>query len=74
MLKLVIEDSAGQYHPASWGHGLGMSLVDLRIKIPYGPAYGLEIDCEPAQWTRVTIRLPLSFTVEGEGDAERTDH
>ncbi len=74
VLKLVIEDSAGQYHPASGGDGLGMSLVDRRIKIRYGPAYGLEIDCEPAQWTRVTIRLPLSFTVEGEGDAERTDH
>ena len=36
-----------------------MNLVDRRIKIRYGAAYGIAVSCEPDCWTRVAIRLPV---------------
>ncbi len=57
-LKIVVEDSAGLYHPSPEGDGLGMNLVDRRIKLRYGSAYGLSVDCQPEHWTRVSITLP----------------
>jgi two-component system LytT family sensor kinase len=57
-LHIVVEDSAGLYKPAPDSDGMGMSLVDRRIKIRHGEAFGVSVDCEPEQWTRVTIRLP----------------
>jgi two-component system LytT family sensor kinase len=38
-----------------------MNLVDRRIKIRYGPAYGVSVTCAPEQWTRVAVRLPLEM-------------
>ena len=58
-LTIVVEDSAGLYKPQPDGDGLGMSLVDRRIKIRYGAAYGIEVACDPEHWTRVAIRVPL---------------
>ncbi len=60
VLTIFVEDSAGLYQPMPNGDGLGMNLVDRRIKIRYGAAYGIEVTCEPESWTRVTIRLPLA--------------
>ena len=57
-LQILVEDSAGLYRPTPGGDGLGMNLVDRRIKLRYGPAYGLSVDCEPERWTRVSISLP----------------
>lgn len=59
VLTIVVEDSAGLYQPTPGGDGLGMNLVDRRIKIRYGAAYGVEVSCQPEQWTRVAIRLPV---------------
>lgn len=59
VLTIVVEDSAGLYRPTPEGDGLGMNLVDRRIKIRYGAAYGIEVNCEPDCWTRVAIRLPV---------------
>ncbi|MEF8766387.1 MAG: sensor histidine kinase [Candidatus Accumulibacter phosphatis] len=59
VLTIMIEDSAGLYRPLPDGDGLGMNLVDRRIKIRYGAAYGIEVSCEPDCWTRVAIRLPI---------------
>lgn len=59
VLTVVVEDSAGLYQAQSGGDGLGMNLVDRRIKIRYGTAFGLEVTCEPECWTRVAIRLPV---------------
>ena len=42
------------------GDGLGMNLVDRRIKIRYGAAYGIRVQCEAEHWTRVTIALPTA--------------
>jgi two-component system, LytTR family, sensor kinase len=58
-LTIVIEDSAGLYKPLPNGDGLGMNLVDRRIKIRYGAAYGIEVSCEAEHWTRVAIRVPV---------------
>jgi len=60
VLTIVVEDSAGLYQPTPEGDGLGMNLVDRRIKIRYGAAYGIEVRCEPECWTRVAIRLPVA--------------
>ena len=58
-LEIVVEDSAGLYAAAPRGDGLGMNLVDRRLKIRFGAAYGVGVTCEPERWTRVAIRLPL---------------
>lgn len=58
-LTIVVEDSAGLYQPMPDSDGLGMNLVDRRIKIRYGAAYGIDVTCEPECWTRVAIRLPV---------------
>ena len=57
-LQIVVEDSAGLYRPTPGGDGLGMNLVDRRIKLRFGPSYGLSVECEPELWTRVLISLP----------------
>ncbi len=62
-LLLQVSDNAGLYRPPSEKGGLGISIVDRRIKARYGASYGLDVYCEPEVLTRVSIRLPL----EGEG-------
>jgi two-component system LytT family sensor kinase len=57
---LWVEDNAGMFEsrpPSS--QGLGMNLVDRRIKARYGEAWGLRVECEPERRTRVIIHLPL---------------
>ncbi|MBL1259083.1 MAG: sensor histidine kinase [Thiotrichaceae bacterium] len=56
-LILSIEDNAGLYVEGDH-NGIGLK-IDERIKMRYGPDYGITILCEMDQWTRVTIRLPL---------------
>lgn len=57
-IRLWIEDNAGLYQPKESCDGLGMNLVDRRIKLRYGNRYGLSVECEPDRFTRITIRLP----------------
>lgn len=59
VLTVVVEDSAGLYQPKPGGDGLGMNLVDRRIKLRFGPDFGLAMTCQPDCWTRATLRLPL---------------
>ncbi len=35
-----------------------MQLVDKRIKNLCGERYGLSVDCEEGEWTRISINLP----------------
>ncbi len=58
-LLLSVEDNAGLYEEKPGGDGLGMTIVDRRIRNRYGEAYGVAIACEPDVFTRVTLRLPL---------------
>jgi two-component system LytT family sensor kinase len=62
-LTIFVEDSAGLYEPQAGGDGLGINIVDRRIKIRYGAAYGVDVACEPERWTRVAIRLPAEEEV-----------
>ncbi|MBP8268679.1 MAG: sensor histidine kinase, partial [Aeromonas sp.] len=59
--QLVLEvcDNAGLYQAKREESGLGMNIVDRRIKARYGAEYGVTIHCEPHQSTRVRITLPL---------------
>jgi len=57
-LLLWVEDNAGLYRPGTGGGGLGMSLVDRRIKGRFGERFGVEVACEQECFTRVTIHLP----------------
>ncbi len=62
-LILDIEDNAGLYQPKNSGGGLGMSLVDKRLRVRYGDTYGITVACEPDCLTRITLRLPLEERV-----------
>lgn len=42
------------------GQGIGLKNVHQRIRLYYGPEYGLRIDSEPGRGTTVTICLPRS--------------
>jgi LytS/YehU family sensor histidine kinase len=43
---LDIEDNAGLYQPSASG-GLGMSLVDKRLRAHFGDDCGITVACEP---------------------------
>lgn len=58
-LRLVVEDNAGLYDPKPGGDGLGMAIVDRRVRDRYGDGWGVDIACVPDVSTRVTLRLPL---------------
>jgi len=59
LLTVFVEDSAGLYQPRPDSDGLGMSLVDRRIKLRYGAAFGVDVTCQPECFTRVSICLPV---------------
>ncbi|MCG8709732.1 sensor histidine kinase [Brenneria sp. 4F2] len=58
-LELTVEDNAGMYQPPSGGDGLGMNLVDRRIKARYGTHFGITVICEADSFTRVEVRVPF---------------
>ncbi|MNG12309.1 Sensor histidine kinase YehU [compost metagenome] len=53
-----MEDNAGAWQPGPQGDGLGMSIVDRRLKSAFGERFGIQVQCEPEQWTRVSFTLP----------------
>ncbi|MGL6510267.1 hypothetical protein ACSZNJ_10905 [Aeromonas hydrophila] len=53
-----MEDNAGTWQEKPAGDGLGMTLVDRRLKSAFGNRYGLSVSCEPDCWTRVSVTLP----------------
>jgi two-component system LytT family sensor kinase len=59
LLTVTVQDSAGLYQPQPDSDGLGMNLVDRRIKLRYGEAYGVQVTFERERFTRVAISLPL---------------
>ncbi|EMF0715910.1 sensor histidine kinase [Citrobacter freundii] len=58
-LMLDIEDNAGLYRPTTEASGLGMNLVDKRLRERFGDDFGISVTCEPDCFTRITLRLPL---------------
>lgn len=57
--EIVIEDNAGTYCDKLSSEGLGMNIVDKRIKNLFGADCGVEVSCVPEQATRVLVRIPL---------------
>ncbi|HVO21074.1 MAG TPA: sensor histidine kinase [Anaeromyxobacter sp.] len=52
---------------ASEGHGYGVRNIDRRLKIRYGPSYGLAYRSERGRGTWVTVRIPAA---EPDGSPE----
>jgi two-component system, LytTR family, sensor kinase len=55
---IEIEDDAGTWTEPAGGGGLGMKIVDRRIKDLLGDRFGVTVSCVPHELTRVTVRLP----------------
>lgn len=53
-----IEDNAGAWNEPGEKAGLGMQIVDKRVKNLCGEQFGLSVSCVPQERTRVTVRLP----------------
>ncbi|ANI30507.1 histidine kinase [Yersinia entomophaga] len=64
ILTLEVEDNAGLYESKPDGDGLGMNLVDRRIKVRYGQQYGVTVTCETDIYTRISIKLPFHTAAE----------
>jgi len=69
LLLLTVEDSGPGMDPRmlerlrsgearGQGRGIGLLNIDERIKIAFGEAYGVRVESEPGQGTRVTLALP----------------
>lgn len=58
-LLLSITDNAGLYQQKQHDNGLGMSLVDKRLRAKFGDNYGITIRCEADRFTCICLRLPL---------------
>jgi len=69
--EITVEDNAGNYCETAKSQGLGLNLVDKRIKNLYGSSYGVSIDCEPQQRTSIMVRIP---TESEESNDARLDH
>lgn len=57
-VTIHVEDNAGAWQPRPAGDGLGMTIVDRRLKSAFGERYGVTVSSEPEQWTRVSVTLP----------------
>ena len=45
-------------------HSVGVRNIDQRLKLFYGPDYGLDIKSVEGEWTRVTVRIPARRLAE----------
>lgn len=57
-VTIHVEDNAGTWQARPAGDGLGMTIVDRRLKSAFGERYGVTIACEPEEWTRVSFTIP----------------
>ena len=59
IVKLQVIDNAGIYFKESDAKGLGLQIVDKRLKNQFGEQYGLEMICHKWQSTIAQITFPL---------------
>ena len=60
-VRIDVEDNAGAYAESGRSKdGLGLQIVEKRMRSVLGDRSRLEIFCVPNELTRVTIRMPLS--------------
>ena len=64
---IEIEDNAGTYFENGMNDGLGIRIVDRRIKYLMGKTYGTAVECVPHEMTRVTIRIPTEGRAHDAG-------
>ena len=57
------------FAPSKKGSGIGAKNVNERIKLYFGSEYGLKVESEPDEGTKITIHLPA--IVYGEKDEDR---
>lgn len=57
MVEITVEDNAGKFEGRNRA-GLGMDIVEKRIKNMCGEELGLTIECQPDERTCITITLP----------------
>jgi two-component system LytT family sensor kinase len=57
---IEVEDNGGAWPAQPSPDGLGMRIVDERIKGLLGKEWGVSVDCRPQERTRVTVRVPLA--------------
>ena len=55
--------------PSKKGSGIGVKNVNERIKLYFGSEYGLKVESEPDEGTKITIHLPA--VTYGENDEDR---
>jgi len=56
------------------GNGIGLANVHSRIQMHFGKEYGLRVDSEPGNFTRVTLRIPCLILNGGlTANAEAAD-
>lgn len=58
VVYIEIEDNAGIYNESSANDGLGIKIVDKRIKFLMGNTFGTSVSCIPNEMTRVTVKVP----------------
>ena len=58
VVHVTVEDNAGNYCDEPHEQGLGMNLVDKRIKNLYGASHGVKVYCDPQVRTRIVVSLP----------------
>lgn len=56
-VRITVEDNAGNFGEPDQ-KGLGMKIVEKRIKNLCGSGHGLEISCSPGERTAITITIP----------------
>ena len=54
----ILSDEEHEEREHKHGSGVGLINVHKRIKLRFGPQYGLTIESEPDEGTVVTIRIP----------------
>jgi two-component system LytT family sensor kinase len=60
---IEVEDNAGAWTEPAAGGGLGMQIVDKRVKNLFGESFGLSVTSVPHELTRVTLRMPYTGAV-----------
>jgi len=64
LVVLEVIDNAGQYSFQGENGGLGLQIVDKRIKNKHGLDYGLVMSCIDNESTKATISFPLQQQME----------
>lgn len=59
MTEDIVESLLEKVHASKKGSGVGLRNVNERIKLYFGPTYGLEINSEPDEGTSIKIHIPI---------------